>query len=93
MVFIVPASAARLVSAFASPRRARTALKIVKPISYHCGSPFSGEDLDDDRGNQQDDLHQILILAQKHLSPRLFLPLGQLIRAILLQALLRLSRA
>ena len=40
----------------------------------------------DDRGAEQDELHQVAVLAQKRLPPRLFLRLRELVRAYLLTA-------
>jgi len=92
MLFIVPASAARLAAALDSPRRPNTALKTVRPVSTS-GSPFTGEYLVDERRHQQDDLHQVFVLTQERLPSRLLFLIRQMIRAILLQALLHLSRA
>ena len=47
----------------------------------------------DDRGRDQDDLHEVLVLLEEGLQPRLLLLAGQLVGAILLQALRRLGRA
>ena len=71
----------------------RTALNTVKTNQYQGGAPFPGEDLVDDRRAEQEDLHEVLVLAQESLPARFLLLACQFVPTIFLQPLLCLGRA
>ena len=65
IVFIILASASTLASAFASWRRPITALNTVSPASRTVVPMSSVTSALIDRGRQQDDLHEVLVLAHE----------------------------
>ena len=56
-------------------------------------APLTGEDDVDQRRHQQDDLHEVFVLAQERLQARFLLLIRQLVGTVLLQALLRFGGA
>ena len=93
MFFIIFSSAARLASALDSPRMPSTALKTVSTTSMIDVRTVARDHQAEHGRAQQDDLHEVLVLAQESLQPRFLLLGGQHVGAVLLQALLRFSRA
>ena len=79
-------SAATLSAALPSWFKPRTAFKTVRPRITRPVGDFLQRNDADDRGAEQDELHQVPVLAQKRLPTRLFLRLREFVRAYLLTA-------
>ena len=84
-------SAATLSAALPSWLRPRTAFSTVRPMITMPGRPLLERDDADDRGAEQDELHQVAVLAQERLPARLLLRLRELVRADLRPAPLDLG--
>ncbi len=93
MFFIIFSSAARLASALDSWLQAQDGVEDGQAQQNQRGAQLLGDDLVDDGGAHQEDLHEVPVLAQEGLPARLLLLGGQDVGAVLLQALLRLGRA
>ena len=92
MSFSIFCRAARLASALASWRSPSTALKTVRPTSTSVVPDLAGDDLVHDRGAHEDDLHQVLVLAQERLQPRLRLLGGEDVAPVLRPSPFHLDR-
>ena len=85
-------SAATLSAALPSWFRPRTALSTVRPMITMPVRELLQRDDADDRRAEQDELHQVAVLAQERPPARLLLRLGELVRAVLARAAARPRR-